>query len=182
MQQAIFKYAKNKGDYDGRRKVVEALYKNVKDTSVDYELAADLVGDYLFTEYDFIKNLSTENRNVFTYVFDQIKYAYKLATAGSKEARELEKVMHQFEKVLRESAETSQNNAKTQFSIKTTEDGTKYVKLDGNIFLKEDGTEMSPSQAYNALIGKKITLEDGDVITFIKKLPDRNVYKELSLK
>lgn len=109
LQKAIFKYAQSKGDYEGRRKVLDALYKNVKDTTVDYELTADLVGDYLFTEYDFIKSLSTENRNVFQYVFDQIKYVYNLATAGSKEARELEKVMHQFEKALRESAETSQN-------------------------------------------------------------------------
>lgn len=182
LQKAAFKYAKTKGDYEGRREVLEALYDGIDGTSVDYELTADLVGDYLFTDYDFIKNLSTENRNVFQYVFDQIKYMYKLATAGSREARELEKVMHQFERALRESVETSQSNAKTQFSIKATEDGTKYVKLDGNIFLKEDGTEMSPSQAYNALVGQKITLEDGDVITFIKKLPDRNVYKELFKK
>ena len=109
LQKAAFKYAQTKGDYEGRREVLEVLYDGVDGTSVDYELTADLVGDYLFTDYDFIKNLSTENRNVFQYVFDQIKYAYKLATAGSKEARELEKVMHNFERALRESVETSQN-------------------------------------------------------------------------
>ena len=183
LQKAIFKHAQNKGDYEGRRKALEALYKNIDGTTVDYELTADLVGDYLFTDYDFIKNLSTENRNVFQQIYDQVKYMFKLATAGSKEARELEKVMHQFEKVLRESTQEGEKvDGKTQFSIKATEDGTKYVKLDGNIFLKEDGTEMSPTEAYNALVGKKITLEDGDVITFIKKLPDRNVYKELFKK
>ena len=67
-------------------------------------------------------------------------------------------------------------------SIEITDDGLRYVKLDGNIFLRQDGTEMSSSEAYNALIGKKITLEDGDVITFIKRLPKRNVYKELFFK
>lgn len=121
LQKAIFKYAQHKGDLDGRRSVLEALYENIDGTSVDYELTADLVGEYLFTEYDFIKNLSTEDRNVFQKVYDQIKYMFKLATAGSKEARELEKVMHQFERALRESAETSQNaehnEAATQFSF-----------------------------------------------------------------
>ena len=121
LQNAVFKYAQTKKDYDGRRKIVEILYKNVEGTTVDQELTADLIGDYLFTEYDFIKSLSTENRNVFQKVYDKIKHMFKLATAGSKEARELEKLMHQFEKALRESAETSQNaehnEAATQFSF-----------------------------------------------------------------
>ncbi len=39
---------------------------------------------------------------------------FKLANAGSKEQRELEKVMHNFEKALRESTEVSQN---TQYSL-----------------------------------------------------------------
>lgn len=70
----------------------------------------------------------------------------------------------------------------TKNSIRTTEDGIKYVKLDGNIFLRPDGTEMSQSEAYTALVGKRITLEDGDTITFIKNLPGRSVYNELFKK
>lgn len=50
------------------------------------------------------------------------------------------------------------------------------------VILKPDGSEMNPIEAYNALIGQKITMEDGDTITFIKKLPGRNVYKELFRK
>ena len=69
-----------------------------------------------------------------------------------------------------------------QYSINTTESGLKYVKLDGNIFLREDGTEMSQSEAYNQLVGKEITLEDGDTITFVKNLPGRSVYNELFKK
>ncbi len=129
LQKAIFKYAQSKGDLDGRRSVLEALYENIDGTSVDYELTADLVGDYLFTEYDFIKNLSTEDRNVFQKVYDQIKYMFKLATAGSKEARELEKVMHQFERALRESAEVSQN---TQYQLSKDIDKNADLGYNGN--------------------------------------------------
>lgn len=175
LQKAIFKYAQHKGDLDGRRSVLEALYENIDGTSVDYELTADLVGDYLFTEYDFIKNLSTEDRNVFQKVYDQIKYMFKLATAGSKEARELEKVMHQFEKALRESTETSQsaehNEATTQFSLRTkpapkkTQEVYKLMRLkDGEIYpLFIDSTEpLKVGEWYDA---------DSPNLDFLKELP-----------
>ena len=79
--------------------------------SIDGELAADLVGDYLFTDIDFVRNLKAGNRNLFQRVFDEIKHLVKLATAGSKEARELEKVKKLFEDVYRE-AGTEKSNAK----------------------------------------------------------------------
>ena len=117
MQTVLFEYAKGKKDYDGRRKVLEELYKNVKDADVDAELTADLVGDYLFTDEDFIRNLATNNRNVFQKIFDEIKYLCKLATAGSKEARELEEVKHKFEKAYKESAKAEKSSGSTKFSI-----------------------------------------------------------------
>ena len=69
-----------------------------------------------------------------------------------------------------------------RYSVDTTADGIKYVKLDGNIFLKDDGTEMSPREAYNQLVGTQIELEDGDIITFVKNLPKRDMYSELFRK
>ena len=66
-------------------------YKGVEGADVTAELTADLVGDYIFADADFVRNLSTQHRNVFQKVFDEIKYLYKTATAGSAEARQLEK-------------------------------------------------------------------------------------------
>lgn len=103
LQTALFEYAKSKKDYDSRRKSLEDLYKDVEGANVDAELTADLVGDYLFTDADFINNLSTKHRNVFQKVYDEIKYLLKVATAGSKEARELEKVKRAFDKAYKES-------------------------------------------------------------------------------
>ena len=67
-------------------------------------------------------------------------------------------------------------------SVRTTEDGTKYVVLDGNIFVDGNGKALSPKQAYNALVGQEITLEDGDTITFVRRLAHKEMYKELFKK
>lgn len=107
MQKALFDYAKSKGDFDGRRQSLAELYKDVEGSDVDAELTADLVGDYLFTDENFVKQLSAQNRNVFQKIYDEIKYLWKLATAGGKEARELEKVKRAFDKAYKESGKAS---------------------------------------------------------------------------
>jgi hypothetical protein len=99
LQKAIIQYAKNNGDYARKLKEMQT-YKGVYDGDVDSqierEIVADLVGDYLFTDKDFIRNLSTNHRNIFQKVWDEIKYLCKVATAGSKEARQLEQVKKAF--------------------------------------------------------------------------------------
>ena len=103
LQTAIVEYAKSKNDYQGRYDTLAKLYENIEGANIDSELTAELVGDYLFTDTDFIHNLSTNHRNVFQKIYDEIKYLYKVATAGSKEARELERVKKAFDKAYRES-------------------------------------------------------------------------------
>lgn len=119
LQKALFKYAQSKGEYDSRRKALESLYK---EEDIDSELTADLVGDYLFTDADFIKNLSANHRNVFQKLFDEIKYLCKVATAGSKEAKELERVKKLFEEAYRE------GDAKQKNTV--IEDGVQYSLAD----------------------------------------------------
>lgn len=103
LQKAVFDYAQKKGDYDSRLKAITDLYQKY-DPKADpkKELTADLVGDYLFTDKDFINKLSTDNRNVFQKIYDEIKYLLKVVTAGSKEARALEKAKKAFDAVYRE--------------------------------------------------------------------------------
>ena len=128
LKTAIFEYAKSKGEYDSRRTALAELYKA---EDIDSELVADLVGDYLFSDPDFVKNLSTNHRNVFQKIYDEIKYLLKVATAGSKEARQLEKVKHEFEKLYRESGKASAEansenvaNAGVQHSVSVTDKKT----------------------------------------------------------
>ena len=130
LQNTIIEYAKSKGEYQGRFDTLTKLYEGVEGADVNAELTADLVGDYLFTDSDFINHLSTTNKNVFQKIYDEIKYLYKVATAGSKEARQLEKVKRAFENAYRESGNT---------------EGTKYS-------LSEQKTP-----TYKDLVGKKPT-------------------------
>ena len=97
----IFAYAESKGELASRREAVADLYKG-RTTDIDGELAADLVGDYLFTNKDFVRQLNTENRTAFDKIWDEIKYLCKVATAGSKEARELARIEKMFGEVYRE--------------------------------------------------------------------------------
>lgn len=108
LENAIAEYAKSidKDAYFKKFNEVEALYRDVEGADVYKELTADLVGDYLFTDADFVRSLSTKNRNLFEKLFDEIKYLCKLATAGSKEARQLEKVKKIFEDAYREGGKT----------------------------------------------------------------------------
>ena len=101
LQNAITEYAKTKGEYQSRYDTLAKLYSGVKDANIEAELTADLVGDYLFTDSNFVRHLSTQNRNVFQKIWDEIKYLYSVATAGSKEARELAKVKKVFEEAYR---------------------------------------------------------------------------------
>lgn len=115
LQKTLFDYAKNKGDYQGRLDSITKLYEGVEGADIEEELTADLVGDYLFTDADFVNRLSTENRNVFQKIYDEIKYLCKVVTAGSKEAKQLEKAKKIFEDAFRAEAKNT-----------VTEDGVRY--------------------------------------------------------
>ena len=132
---AVFEYAKTKGEYDSRYAAIDKLYRD-KDgykgqdgqRKIENELAADLVGDYLFTDADFIKNLSTKNRNLFEKIYDEIKYLYKTVTAGSKEARQLEKVKKAFEDAYRADTTVKTNESTAPvYSLSDPKADQKYL-------------------------------------------------------
>ena len=140
LQNAVIEYAKTKGEYQSRLDSITELYKNIKDADINAELTADLVGDYLFTDADFLRNLSAKHRNVFQKLFDEIKYLCKVATAGSKEARELEKVKKSFEEAFRAETKNTVQEDGVKYSITeafTDDNGTHFenaVLLDTNFF------------------------------------------------
>ena len=167
LQQAVFQYAETKKDLAGRRDTLTALYQNIEGADIDAELTADLVGDYLFTDSDFINNLSTNHRNVFQKIYDEIKYLLKVATAGSKEARELEKVKRAFEKAYRDGG----NNGAASTTTAVTED------VIGDVY--EDSSGGAASQASG---GTKYSLvEDQKTIDFLESQEHLTVYKAMSM-
>ena len=146
LKDSIKEYATMKGEYDTRLAEVKNIYKNVKNADVEGELTADLVGDYIFSDPDFVKTLSTKQPNVFQKIYNEIKYLYKIATAGSTEAKQLEKVKKAFEDAYREKGQVSENtklalseNALSEVSqvVSITREqadtnGTQFVKLKDN--------------------------------------------------
>ena len=144
MQKALFEYAKSKNDYQGRYDALKELYKDVEGADIDAELTADLVGDYLFTDSDFVNNLSVTNRNVFQKIYDEIKHLLKLVTAGSKEARQLEKVKKAFENAYREGGKSENNvNSKTDYSLSKDVNGEVFVDVTEDIFDGNDGESVA---------------------------------------
>ena len=100
LQKAMEEYVnlKGEGEYAKRLAEITERYKDVKDADAKKELLADLVGEYLFTDEDFVSHLSTNNRNLFQKIFDEIKYLVKTFT-GTKEEQKLEEVKRVFERV-----------------------------------------------------------------------------------
>lgn len=120
LQNAVKEYAKSKGDYDHRIKSTEKLYSGL-DANIENEVTSDLVGEYIFNDEEFIKKLSTSQPNVFTKIYDYVKHLYNTVTAGSQEARDLEKVKYRFEQAYKENV--------------------KDIKLDTNFSLSENALQ-----------------------------------------
>ena len=117
LQKVVEQYARTKGEYDSRLASLTERYKGKGDPA--RELVADMVGEYVFTDADFVRNLSVNHRNVFQKIYDEIKYLWKVATAGSKEARELERVKKLFEDAYREGgAQKNTADSGVKYSLK----------------------------------------------------------------
>ncbi len=116
-------------------KLIEKNSKRYEGTSADIEkeIVADFCGERLLTDYEFVKHLSINDRNVFQKIYDEIKYLCKIATAGSKEARELERVKRNFEKAYRESAKT-----KAEIGTKYSVSGVNSKTANGSLLLKAE--------------------------------------------
>lgn len=170
LQEAVIDYAKKKGDYDSRLKAITELYeKHNPEADPTKELTADLVGDYLFTDRDFINKLSTEHRNVFQKIYDEIKYLVKVATAGSKEARALEKAKKMFEAAYRENVK-GKPQAETNFSLAETIDGRRVAVVDSDILSKIDTSTWDKTKkdaAKKAAVEALKKLKDGIVVNGI---------------
>lgn len=145
LRDALFSYAKAKNvDIDAELTDRKARYAGIKNADPEKELVSDLVGRYIFDDYDFIHNISTEHRNVAQKIYDEIKHLCKLATAGSKAARDLERAKRQFEKAFREANEASKAKTDTKYSIsdkniKDTSTGYAYDETYFTMSYTQDG-------------------------------------------
>ena len=196
VQESIFEYAKTKEGlerFNARLEAAKEAYAGKKNTTPEGEVCADLIGEYLFGDYEFVRNLAKTDSNNFQTFWDNVKHLYKMAVAGSKEARQLEKAKRMFERAYNEEikgkadsvAESDSGNTQSEGFNKSgvqlsyaTIDGIGYVKAEKNIFIKEDGTTASEREVFDSLVGKTIPFPDGEV-EIVSGLPGKNMYKEL---
>ncbi|MCQ2451215.1 MAG: hypothetical protein MJ080_04490 [Clostridia bacterium] len=76
-------------------------------------------------------------------------------------------------------SEATEETGAVKYSVGQTSDGINYVLLDKIDFISNEGKIISGRDFYKSLINTKIKFEDGDVVTFVKKLPDVKMYDEL---
>lgn len=126
LQDAIFNYAKEKGDFDTRQKNLNSLYEGIENADIDSELTADLVGDYLFTDTDFINNLSTQKPTIFQKIKELIDDLVVRFT-GTKEEKALREVQKKFKEAYKNTQKNINNEVK--YSIQEDING-KYIKVD----------------------------------------------------
>ena len=178
LQKALFDYARAKGVYESRRAYVDSTYTKQYahdenyDKNIDKELAADLVGDYIFSDTEFIQKLYAQDQNIFKQIWDSIKHLAKMATAGSEEARQLEKAQMRFEQVWRDGAKDAKKGVKAQES-------------DAKLSLSD--IEKMSERDYNHHGWAKVNdlLDDREFADFMKKTGDKtrsgqNWYRRLA--
>lgn len=137
LQEAIFNYAKEKGDFDTRQKSLNSLYEGIENANVDSELTADLVGDYLFTDTDFINSLSTQKPTVFQRIKELIDDLVVRFT-GAKEEKALREVQKKFKEAYRNNAQSTEG---TQYAVSDADfSKSKVTDGKGNLLTLYHGT------------------------------------------
>lgn len=103
----LMQYAQGQEGWDNYQSRVKSTFQTYDKAGIDVssnadqmagEITADLVGEYIFQDEAFVTELATKHRNVFRKIYDEIKHLIKMVTAGSKEAKDLERLHHAFEK------------------------------------------------------------------------------------
>ncbi len=146
LRDILLTYAKSKGDYNWRAEAIKETYKGLKDTDIDSEIVADLVGEYIFSDKTFVNSLHKKNRNVFQRIYDEIKRLWRLATAGSREKRELEIAKNLFEDAIRENAKAKESG---EDLAKKNEIGTAKYSLSNNQANNQKALDKREREFYN---------------------------------
>lgn len=143
LEKALIDFASSKGIYESKMQNIKETYKKIKGKDIDdalanEELAALLAEDYIATNEEFVKNLSTKKPNIFRRIYEEIKHLCKLATSGSEIHRNLEKARRMYEKAYREGKKTNINND-TRYSVST--EYTSYPKTKTTVSPTEAGLQ-----------------------------------------
>lgn len=167
LQDLVLDYAKQTGIYEETMNSIKETYSDILETSEQFtnELTSELTSRLLFTDENFVNQLSVKQPNVFQKIYDYIKHMIKMTTSGSEEAKQLEKIKYNFEKVYRQVNKQTNNKLKDKFSIQN-DNGNKYIKIDTDQKVfdgidKKDYNQIAKMYMQDYLKGKT-TLSEND--------------------
>ena len=151
LRNALYAYANSKGELETRRTALTKLYQDM-DADVEAELTADLAGDYLFTDKDFIDHL-TGNRTLFQKIYDEIKYLWNVATG--KERASMEKVKHEFDRAWKElSTDSFKGNKADEFEFVSDPEAKEYSDDAVQYSIREEAPPKETGIAYKVFYVK----------------------------
>lgn len=166
LQDLVLDYAKQTGIYEETMNSIKETYSDMLETSEQFtnELTSELTSRLLFTDENFVNQLSVKQPNVFQKIYDYIKHMIKMTTSGSEEAKQLEKIKYNFEKAYRQVNKQTNNKLKDKFSIQNN-NGNKYVKIDTDQKVfdgidKKDYNQIAKMYMQDYLKGKTILNEN----------------------
>ncbi len=124
-----------------------------------------------------------ERKSVMQFLYDFIEYVRQKLGKNHKVTLELVKLQNAWANAVKQVGDeynkTATENGGVKYSVGQTYDGINYVLLDKIDLINKEGKIISGRDFYKSLINTKIKFEDGDVITFVKKLPNVKMYDEL---
>lgn len=166
LQNLVLDYAKQTGIYEETMNSIKETYSDILETSEQFtnELTSELTSRLLFTDENFVNQLSVKQPNVFQKIYDYIKHMIKMTTSGSEEAKQLEKIKYNFEKAYRQVNKQTNNKLKDKFSIQNN-NGNKYIKIDTDQKVfdgidKKDYNQIAKMYMQDYLKGKTILNEN----------------------
>ena len=112
-------------EYNARLEQIKELYSGIEDANYENELISDLAGEYLFTNEEFINNLSTEKPSLFKRIYNEIKYLWKMAT-GTEQEKQLAKTMRIYENAYRNAGKAT--TPSTQYSLSQNYRGSHQIE------------------------------------------------------
>ena len=173
LQDVVKVYAEAKGEYNSKLQSITKMYDGIEDANIENELTAELVGEYIFSDTDFIKNLSVEQPGLFQKIYDEVKYLCKVVTTRSKEARQLEKVKKAFEDAYKQKNNTvTDNGVKYSLNANFQSEYDSWDKIDPTIHFDIGTTSEALKQI--GLSDKKIVWDSSKIIKIKSKHPEMN--------
>ena len=139
IQDEIKAYADKKGDYKALYDSLNTQYQDMKsdtdatehEAKIRKEVTANLLGNYIFTDSNFVNEFAVKNPKTFKKVYEEIKKLLKNTNQGSKEEKALQDVKKLFDNASKQDVKDEAESYRNSFVNKTTDRKRIINKLTG---------------------------------------------------